>query len=105
MLPVPPAAAAIPPDVPVAPAVPPDIPSAPAAAPDQPPALAAEPPAVTVATADSPLYTPPEAAEARRDDLGRHRLGSTLPFQFQVPLTGGPPALAVPIGGGASPLL
>jgi peptidoglycan hydrolase-like protein with peptidoglycan-binding domain len=29
--------------------------------------------------------------------------GPELPFQFQVPITGGPPALALPIGGAASP--
>ena len=31
------------------------------------------------------------------------RLGPELPFQFQIPITGGPPALALPIGGAASP--
>jgi hypothetical protein len=30
--------------------------------------------------------------------------GPELPFQFQIPITGGPPALALPIGGAASPL-
>ena len=34
----------------------------------------------------------------------RRRPGAPLPFQFQVPLTGGAPALAVPIGGPGSPI-
>jgi Subtilase family/D-alanyl-D-alanine carboxypeptidase len=40
---------------------------------------------------------------AQRGDRPRSS-SQALPFQFQVPLTGGAPALAMPIGGAASPL-
>jgi peptidoglycan hydrolase-like protein with peptidoglycan-binding domain len=51
--------------------------------------------------------TQPEVeAEAlsRRDTFGRPSGGGGgLPFQFQIPITGGAPALALPFGGSASP--
>ncbi len=55
---------------------------------------------------DKLIETAPEQvqdgdAEARHDD--RYRPGP-LPFQFQIPLGGGAPGLAVPIGGYGSPL-
>ena len=43
----------------------------------------------------------PEDAEATRDEL--RRAASSLPFQIQVPLGGGAPAIALPLGGPGSP--
>ncbi len=39
----------------------------------------------------------------RRSERGGTSGGGGLPFQFQVPLTGGAPGLALPIGGAGSP--
>jgi hypothetical protein len=46
-------------------------------------------------------------AEARRSGnrrFGRRRPGGFLPFQFQIPLGGGAPGLAIPFGGYGAPL-
>ena len=60
-------------------------------------------------SANSSFGAAPERdAEARSDERGtRHGMTSRSqpsPFQFQIPLTGGPPALGFPIGGPGSPL-
>ncbi len=79
---------------------------------------AAEPAACANCGAAAALAAPPpgrsgSAAEfveaTRADDRWRHRLlmrrdPAAMPFQFQIPLGGGAPALAMPIGGAGSPL-
>lgn len=74
----------------------------------------ADEPPVTVASPDFPLYVPPDPGDKgtnreadldteARDDRSRVRMAPS-PFQIQVPLTGGAPALAVPVGGYGSPV-
>ena len=46
-------------------------------------------------------FTPDDDAEAKRDD--RRWAAAPLPFQFQIPIGGGAPALALPVGGAGSP--
>jgi outer membrane protein OmpA-like peptidoglycan-associated protein/subtilisin family serine protease len=76
--------------------------------PDEPDALALE----TVMTTEADAHQDaerwddglPVAGEGSEASDGRYRRGpAALPFQFQIPLGGGPAGIAVPIGGPASP--
>jgi subtilisin family serine protease/peptidoglycan hydrolase-like protein with peptidoglycan-binding domain len=73
--------------------------------------LATDPP-VAVAAQDTPLYVPPESEDEEslvhdeyyvQQDAITEKI-SQSPFQVQLPLTGGAPTLAVPLGGNTSPV-
>jgi subtilisin family serine protease/peptidoglycan hydrolase-like protein with peptidoglycan-binding domain len=67
------------------------------------PVPAAQDPAAPLALPAAPLYADPGSPRAVDGTLDEASTRSSTPFQVQVPLTGGAPALALPLGGGNSP--